>query len=80
MDQIFWRRLHPVSTLDSFEPGKRDPDSPTKLMFEWLKRCSPDMSMDDLIKGLKTIDRYDVVDLLTKDERDEGKGNWKGQY
>lgn len=67
-----WRHLAfrlkiPPEVYGAFDTSKATAKSPTKMMFEWLARWKPDLSTDDLVMGLKEIDRFDVVDLVTKE-------------
>ena len=67
-----WRNLAyrlkiPHEEYDSFDTSKGAAKSPTKLLLEWLKRWKPDLTVKDLLDGLKQIDRYDVVDLVQQE-------------
>ena len=67
-----WRNLAyklkiPHEVYDAFDTSKGAAKSPTKMLFEWLARWKPNLSVGDLLTGLKQIDRYDVVDLVTKE-------------
>ena len=64
-----WRNLAyrleiPHEEYDAFDTSKVSAKSPTKMLFEWLQRWKPNLTVKDLLTGLKQIDRYDVVDLV----------------
>lgn len=72
-----WRNLAyrleiPHEEYDAFDTSKVSAKSPTKMLFEWLQRRNPYLTVKDLLNGLKQIDRYDVVDLV-RQEVDTGK-------
>ena len=67
-----WRNLAyrlkiPPETYFAFDTSKGMAKSPTKMMFEWLANWKPDLSVGDLLKGIKGIDRFDVVEIVTKE-------------
>ena len=67
-----WRNLAyrlkiPLEVYDAFDTSKAAAKSPTKMLFEWLTQSKPYLNVDDLLTGLKQIDRFDVVDLVTKE-------------
>jgi len=67
-----WRNLAnglkiPHEVYDAFDTSKEAEKSPTKMLFEWLATCKPHLSVGDLLTGLEQIDRYDVVELVTKE-------------
>ena len=67
-----WRNLAyrleiPHEEYDAFDTSKVSAKSPTKMLFEWLQRCKPNITVKDLLTGLKQIDRYDVVDLVRQE-------------
>lgn len=67
-----WRNLAyrlkiPHEVYDTFDTSKAAAKSSTKMLFEWLAQWKPDLNVSDLLTGLKEIDRYDVVDLVTKE-------------
>ena len=67
-----WRNLAyrleiPHEEYDAFDTSKVSAKSPTKMLFEWLQRCKPNLTVKDLLTGLKQIDRYDVVDLVRQE-------------
>ena len=67
-----WRNLAyrlkiPPETYKAFDSSKAEAKSPTKMMFAWLARWKPNLSVGDLLEGIKKIDRYDVVELVTKE-------------
>ena len=67
-----WRNLAyrlkiPPETYKAFDSSKAEAKSPTKMMFAWLARWKPNLSVSDLLEGIKKIDRYDVVELVTKE-------------
>ena len=66
-----WRNLAyrlkiPHEVYDAFDTSKAAAKSSTKMLFEWLAQWKPNLNVSDLLTGLKEIDRYDVVDLVTK--------------
>ncbi len=72
-----WRNLAyrlkiPHETYNAFDTSKGMAKSPTKLMFEWLAKWKPGLNLGDLLKGIKEIDRFDVVEIITK-EAEAGK-------
>lgn len=72
-----WRNLAyrlkiPPETYNAFDTSKGMAKSPTKMMFEWLARWKPDLNIGNLLKGIKEIDRFDVVEIVTK-EAEVGK-------
>lgn len=72
-----WRNLAyrlkiPHEIYNAFDTSKGMAKSPTKLMFEWLAKWKPGLNMGDLLKGIKEIDRFDVVEIITK-EAETGK-------
>ena len=67
-----WRNLAyrlniPHEVYDAFDTSKAAAKSSTKMLFEWLAQWKPNLNVSDLLKGLKEIDRFDVVDLVTKE-------------
>jgi len=42
------------------------------MMFQWLAKWKPDLNIGDLLKSIKAIDRFDVVEIVTK-EADAGE-------
>ena len=51
----------------TFDTSTETSKSPTRMMFEWLQLSKPNLTVRDLVNGLKNIDRYDVVDVVRKD-------------
>ena len=45
--------------------------SPTEVMFEFLKTCSPGITIGDIKAGLNSIGRQDVINVLVKYEESE---------
>ncbi|CAH3024571.1 unnamed protein product [Porites evermanni] len=71
-----WRNLAyrleiPHEEYDAFDTSKVSAKSPTKMLFEWLQWWKPNLTVKDLLTGLKQIDRYDVVDLVRQEVADE---------
>lgn len=67
-----WRNLAyrlkiPHEEYDSFDTSKGAVKSPTKMLFEWLKRWKINLTVKDLLVGLKHIDRFDIVDLVRQE-------------
>ena len=67
-----WRNLAyrlkiPPETYSSFDTSKEKAKSPTKMMFQWLAKWKPDLNIGDLRKSIKAIDRFDVVEIVTKE-------------
>ena len=67
-----WRNLAyrlniPPETYGAFDTSKEKAKSPTKMMFQWLAKWKPDLNIGDLLKGIKVIDRYDVVEIVTEE-------------
>lgn len=67
-----WRNLAyrlkiPAEIYKAFDSSKAEAKSPTKMMFEWLANWKPSLSVGDLLEGIRKIDRYDVVELVTKE-------------
>ena len=67
-----WRNLAyrlniPHETYSAFDTSKGKTKSPTKMMFEWLANWKPGLNIGDLLKGIKEIDRADVVEIVTKE-------------
>ena len=67
-----WRNLAyrlniPPETCSSFDTSKEKAKSPTKMMFQWLAKCKPDLNIGDLLKSINEIDRFDVVKIVTKE-------------
>lgn len=67
-----WRNLAyrmkiPLQVYNTFNTSKTEAKSPTKMMFDWLAQWKPGLHVDDLLEGLKKIDRFDVVDLVAKE-------------
>ena len=67
-----WRNLAyrleiPPETYGAFDTSKEKAKSPTKMMFQWLAKWKPDLNIGDLLKGIKAIDRFDVVEIVTKE-------------
>ena len=54
-------------TYELFDSSKAKAKSPTKMMFEYLAVCEPNLSVGDLLRGIKKIGRNDVVELVTKE-------------
>lgn len=54
-------------TYSAFDTSKEKAKSPTKMMFEWLAKWKPALNIDDLLKSVKEIDRFDVVEIITKE-------------
>ena len=67
-----WRNLAyrlniPHETYSAFDTSKGKAKSPTKMMFEWLANWKPGLNIGDLLKGIKAIDRADVVEIVTQE-------------
>ena len=67
-----WRNLAfrlkiPPETYGSFDTSKEKAKSPTKMMFQWLAKWKPDLNIGDLLKSIKAIDRFDVVEIVTRE-------------
>ena len=67
-----WRNLAyrlkiPPETYSSFDTSKEKAKSPTKMMFQWLAECKPDLNIGDLLKGIKEIGRFDLVGIVSKE-------------
>lgn len=50
---------------ESFDTSKEDSHSPTKMMFEWLQQSKPNLTVENLLDGLKQIERLDVKQEVT---------------
>lgn len=67
-----WRNLAyrlkiPPEIYSAFDTSKEMAKSPTKMMFQWLAKWKPDLNISDLLKSIKAIDRFDVVEIVTKE-------------
>ena len=70
-----WRNLAyrlniPPETYSSFDTSKDKAKSPTKMMFQWLAKWKPNLNIGDLLKSIKAIGRFDVVEIVTKEAED----------
>ena len=73
-----WRHLaHKLGirreVYESFDTSKEDAHSSTVMMFELLRQLKPNLTVKNLLDGLKEIERLDVADLV-KQEVTFGKG------
>ena len=67
-----WRNLAyrlgiPTDVYAEFDLAKKKAKSATRMLFEWLMRRRSDLSIDDLLKALKEIDRNDVIELVKEE-------------
>lgn len=67
-----WRNLAyrlgiPTDVYADFDVAKKKAQSATRMLFEWLMRRRSDLSIDDLLKALKEIDRNDVIELVKEE-------------
>ena len=72
-----WRNLAfrlniPYEVYAAFDSSKSTAKSATKLLFDWLAIGKPLLTVERLLEGLKTIQRFDVVELVTM-ELEHGK-------
>ena len=65
-----WRNLAyklgvPNKVYEEFDPDANSPRRrPTKMMLEWLRSKNPDMTVNELRRALKEIDRNDALEIL----------------
>ena len=65
-DLAYKLRISP-EVSKTFDTSTETSKSPTRMMFEWLQLSKPNLTVRDLVNGLKNINRYDVVDVVRKD-------------
>ena len=54
----------PRDIYDDLRPD--DPESPTKILFDWIFNAKENLTVGELIIALRSIDRNDVVRDLRK--------------
>lgn len=57
------------NTFDTSKEVEQGP-SPTEMLFKWLERGKPKLTVKDLLNCLREIKRFDVVELVIKEVAD----------
>ena len=57
------------NTFDTSKEVEQGP-SPTEMLFKWLERGKPKLTVMDLLNCLREIKRFDVVELVIKEVAD----------